>query len=167
MATATVEDLPGTLNGITIYTQSSEPDWYDPNFTIRRKIIVKKEAVQGNPQNIEVMFDLTDPDGVLVNSVLYDSSNKEKFRISDKDLNSLPFDVTYTFLQDFGVKKIRVFFLAPSLSSSEDNVFYIYYKASSASTLLENTGTDIWSKADTVFHYENNVKGYYQKIGSI
>lgn len=163
---ATYEQLPGTIDSVTLYTQTLEPDWYDPNFTFRRKIIVKKEAVQGNPQNIEVMFDLTDPDGILVNSVLYDSSYKEKLRITDQELNPLDFEATYTFQQDFGVKKVRVFFLAPSLSSSEDNVFYFYYKASSASTLSQNTGTEIWNKADTVFHYENNIKGYYSRRGS-
>jgi hypothetical protein len=104
-------------------------EWQDEDFSCRKLITVKKEVVHGSPVNIPVKVDFDGDD----EQMFYAMSNYKDgamLRVYTVDGEEIPCEAGVRY-DGQGGRQLRLFFLAPSLSSAEDTGFYLYYGVTS------------------------------------
>lgn len=149
------------VTGIDFWTLKPSPPVPDNDYSRAQMITVKKEAVTGFPQNIPVMVEY---DGATVDvELLYALTMNEgegRIKVTAAEENGAEYPCeTGVVLDGKNVLKVRLFFHAPKLSSTEDNYFYLFYGKKGDSTRLSNfQPRDVWvNKRDKVWHYQHDV----------
>ena len=144
------------------YVPGRRADWHDEESSSRKQLTVKKEFVHGTPRNIPVKVDFAATDLQF----LYAMTNYHTgamLRVFTSDDVEIPCEAGVRYIQG-EPDQIRLFFLAPMLSSSEDTVFYLYY-GSTAESPLTFKDADVWlpNGNSGVWHDGYEIVGDYAK----
>lgn len=135
-------------------------EWTEEEFNCRKKITVKKETVSGSPRNIPVKVDFPGDDLALYYAL---TNYKAGALMKVVTESGLEIAAEAGIRQSATDKQIRLFFLAPILSSTEDTVFYLYY-ASQRTAEMTFQDADVWLPDKTgVWHDGFEVIGQYAK----
>ena len=137
-------------------------EWTEEDFNCRKKITVKKEAVSGSPRNIPVKVDFPGNDAALYHA-LTNYKSGALMKVTTESGLEIAAEAGIRLWENGG-KDIRLFFLAPILSSEEDTVFYLYY-ASNVTAEMTFIDADVWTHNHTgVWHDGYEVVGQYAKV---
>ena len=137
-------------------------DWQDDDFNSRKKLTVKKEFVHGTPRNIPVKVDFSSDDKALLYAMTHYHTGA-MLRVFTSDNVEIPCEAGVRYIQG-EPDQIRLFFLAPELSSVEDTVFYLYYGSSRLAPITFKDA-DVWlpNGNNGVWHDGYEIVGAYAK----
>lgn len=149
-------DVEAHIDHVELEVEYSEPAaWYDDAWSYRTKITIAASEVDANVTDFPVFIDLEDLDSDFHSNVKSDASD---IRVTTDDGETeVPREVVYySSANDNG----DLHFNAPSLSSSVDTEFYIYYGNSGASDYAEDAtygSENVWTNSYAgVWHAAND-----------
>jgi hypothetical protein len=134
-------------------------DWYNASWPRRMKVSVKSSLVTGNDiTNFPVYVNLDDLPAQFFDNL---QSDGDDIRITTADgVTEVPYELVSI---DTGTDIGELYFRAPSLSTTTDTDFYIYYGNSGASgyAVTDTYGrNNVWSNGFmTVYHLDQNPAG--------
>ena len=142
---------------ILLINSNAYGDWYNSNWLYRVKITVSSSQVSGDLVNFPVYLDLSILPANFFSHVKSDGSD---IVITSSDgITKLPRElVSINTVAHTG----ELYFRAPTLSSSSDTDFYIYYGNSSAN---ESNDASVWSNYVGVWHLNENVPSASYSLG--
>ncbi len=147
--------LIGAVGVGAILWQSSsiaEAAWYHSSWAHRLAITIDATQVGSDLTDFPVYVDLSDLPDEFHNNVKMDGSD---IRVTTSDeTTEVPREVVW---YDAGTDTGELHFKAPSISSSSDTVFYIYYGNASASEPAAdatNGSQNVWSDYGGVYHMQ-------------
>ena len=151
--------LPATIYFGVPKTTPDPPPFLGEDYSNRKLITVKKEFVTGSPTNVHVMAEFAGRglEADLLNSLMRYKSGA-LLKVLDVDNNELPYDVGILNSDD-GALSVRLFFIAPALSSANDTLFYLDY--GNRNDNLNTFGlADVWAPTRSgVWHRNYEVVG--------
>ena len=145
------------------YVDGLTAEWGDDDFNSRRLITGKKEFVHGSPTEIPVKVDFSTEDRELY-FALTQRNRGALLRVYTSDMEEVPCEAGVRIIEGATVGQIRLFFLAPALSSENDTTFWLYYgsKEEASKTFKD---ADVWLPVnDGVWHDGCEVVGAYAKM---
>lgn len=143
------------LLALTLALPSNAVDWYDTDWGCRQKITIQSSEVDATVSDFPVYFNTDD-----ANSDLYANAQAD-----GDDLRFTTSDGTTEIAREivfFDGTNGEVHFLAPSLSSSVDTDFYVYYcnaTASDYATSATYGAEAVWSDYVAVWHNQEDPSG--------
>ncbi len=148
----------------TFYTASSQEEkssgtsWYDSNWEYREKVTIDNTQVDNDLTDFPVYVDLSDMSNSFFSNV---NSNCGDIRVTQSDgTTEVPREVVDC---DTSGQTGQLHFKAPSVASSTNSEYYIYYGNSSANDYT-NTDTygrnNVWTNGfSAVYHLEEDPSG--------
>ena len=144
------------------YVNPLTADWQDEDFQSRKKITVNHEVVHATQTDIPVKVDF-DYDDYALYFAMTKYHSGAMMRVYTSDGVECPCEAGVRMIDGMEYGQIRLFFLAPSLSSSADTVFYLYY-GSKELLPVTYTDSDVWLPGhDGIWHDGYEVVGAYAK----
>lgn len=124
--------------------------WFNNSWPYRMKLTVKASQVPANQSNFPVYVNLADLPAPFHENVKSDGSD---IRVTSSDEVTEVAREVVSYVKSTSTGEMH--FNAPTLSSSSDTVFYIYYGNSSATAPADNAtygANAVWSSSSAVYH---------------